>query len=74
MIRIGSLVRHKHSPNKLAQVTAFWDKRDIDYDCPESVAIIGMVRLVYINEEQLGYESSVSRRSLSTNWEVVNDA
>ena len=74
MLRIGNLVRHKYSPNKLAQITAFWTKRDIDPECPESVAIIGMVSLMYINEEQLGHESSVSRRSLSTNWEVVNDA
>ena len=74
MIKVGDLVRHKHNPDKIAQVLAFWDKRDIDYDCPESVAIIGMVRLMYINEEQLGYEGSVSRRAFSVNWEIVRDA
>ena len=74
MIKVGDLVRHKHNLDKLAQVTAFWDKRDIDPDCPESVAIIGMVRLMYINEELMGYESSVSRRTFSVNWEVFNDA
>ena len=74
MIKVGDLVRHKHNHDKLAQVTAFWDKRDIDPDCPESVAIIGMVRLMYINEGNLGYEGSVSRRTFSVNWEVVRDA
>jgi len=73
MIKVGDLVRHKYSPDKLAQITGFWDKRDIDYDCPESVAIIGMVRLIYIDEGSLGHEGSISRRAFSANWEVVND-
>ena len=54
MIRVGSLVRHKHSKDKIAQVIGFWDKRDIDYECPESVAIIGMIRLIYMDETSLG--------------------
>ena len=77
MIKVGALCIRTCAVTKqevLCQIVSLYDKRDIDYECPESVAIIGMVRLVYINEEQLGYESSVSRRSLSTNWEVVNDA
>ena len=73
MIKVGDLVRHKHNQDKLAHVVSFWNKRDIDPDCPESVAIIPMVRLMYINEEQIGYEGSVSRRAVSANWEVVND-
>ena len=73
MIKVGDLVRHKYNPDQLAHVVAFWDKRDIDPDCPESIAIIGMVRLVYISAAQLGYEGSVSRRAISTNWEVVRD-
>ena len=73
MIRIGSLVRHKHNKDKIAQVIGLWTKRDIDYECPESVAIIGMVRLIYIHESSLGHEGSVSRRAFSANWEVLDD-
>ena len=73
MIRIGSLVRHKHNRDKIAQVTGLWDKRDIDYECPESVAIIGMVRLIYMDEGSLGREGSISRRAFHINWEVISD-
>jgi len=73
MIKVGDLVRHKYNPDRLAHVVAFWDKRDIDPDCPESVAIIGMIRLLYIDETTMGHEGSVSRRAFSVNWEVVND-
>ena len=73
MIKVGDLVRHKYNHDKIAQITGFWDKRDIDYDCPESVAIIGMVRLTYLNTEQIGQEGSVSRRGFTANWEVIND-
>ena len=73
MIKIGSLARHKHNKDKLAQVIGLWNKRDIDYECPESVAIVGMVRLIYIDEGSLGREGSVPRRAFHTNWEIITD-
>ena len=74
MIKIGALVRHKYNKDKIGQITALWDKRDIDYECPESVAIIPMVRIIYLNEDQMGQQGSVSRRGFHTNWEVINES
>ncbi len=77
MIKQGTLCVTKASvtdANLLCEVVSTYDKRDIDYDCPESVAIIPMVKAVYLSGENQGKEFRVSRRSFTYRWEVVRDA
>ena len=48
MIKIGTLCRRRlwsdEPIQNLCQVVSIYDHRDIDPECPESVAIIGMVK------------------------------
>ena len=78
MITIGSLCKTKdhilydHN-NLLCEVISTYNKRDIDYECPESIAIIPMVKAVYLSGENQGKQFCVSRKAFSHRWEVVND-
>ena len=75
MIRIGSLCTSKREGNHdLCQVTGLWTKRDIDPECPESVAIIGMVKAVWLSGEMQGKEFNIARRAFTYRWQVVRDA
>jgi hypothetical protein len=58
MINKGDLFQGKawvkgRSP-LLIEVVRTYNKRDIDYDCPESVAIIGMVEAVVLSGPDIG--------------------
>jgi hypothetical protein len=70
----GTLVKYKTDGTILAEVLGTWNKRDIDPDCPESVAIIGMVKFVYASGPELGKERSIKTRNFTHFWEAINDA
>ena len=69
----GTLVKYKTDSTILAEVVGTWNKRDIDPDCPESVAIIGMVKFVYVSGTDIGFERSIRYRDFRAYWEVIND-
>ena len=69
----GTLVKYKTDATILAEVIGTWNKRDIDPDCPESVAIIGMVKFVYVSGPDMGRERSIKTRNFTHYWEVIND-
>ena len=73
MIKIGKLAKYKTDDEVLAQIMSTYNKADIDPDCPESVAIIGMVRIMYLSGPQQGRESSVRTKNFYHFWEVIND-
>ena len=78
MITTGTLCRTKSHilydhVNLLCEVISTYNKRDIDYECPESVAIIPMVKAVYLSGENQGKVFRVSRIAFSHRWEVVRD-
>ena len=74
-MKVGDLVQW-HSPEGtfLAEIAAFWNKRDIDYDCPESVAIIPMVRVIVLTGEDAGKSLTIRRSIFSKKFLMVNQA
>jgi hypothetical protein len=78
MIQKGKLFKRKtpasieHATATLCQVSATFDKPDIDPECPESVAIVGMVRVVYLDGPEQGREITMRRRSFNRSWECAD--
>ena len=70
----GTLVKYKTDGTILAEVVGTWNKRDIDPDCLESVAIIGMVKLLYVSGPNIGTERSIQTRNFYHFWEVINES
>ena len=62
------LYTHRLSPDRICQVVGKWDKRDIDPDCPLSVAIVTMYRVVYLTGEDIGKERSVRATQFNRLW------
>lgn len=65
MIKKGKLYRYAENGNikqPLVEVNATWNKPDIDPQCPESVAIVGMVTFTYLSGPKIGKSRSVSRK------------
>lgn len=50
-------------PDTLVQIERTYDKRDIDPDCPMSVAIIPMVEVFVLSGEKMGRKLKWSRQS-----------
>ena len=73
MIKIGALCKRIHG-SSLCQVVSLYDRRDIDFECPESVAIVGMVKFIYLTGEAQGKTFKTKRSDFNSRWEVVNDA
>ncbi len=65
----GRATVESDAPPCLLEVVRTYNKRDIDYDCPESVAIIGMVEVVILSGPDIGkvrrYRRSQFRRVFS---------
>ena len=72
MINTGKLFKHKTDKSTLCEVLRTWNKADIDPDCPESVAIVGMVRIVLLSGSDMGKEKTYRRTSFNRSWEVAN--
>ena len=76
MIKIGALCRRTCATTNqevLCQITSLYNKRDIDYDCPESVAIIPFVKAIWLSGENQGQEFRSARRNFYRTWEVISD-
>ena len=64
---------HSSSP-LLVEVVSTYDKRDIDYDCPESVAIIGMVEAVILSGPDIGKTRRYRRKGFNRIFTRVEEA
>ena len=58
----------------LVEVVCTYDKRDIDYDCPESVAIVGMVEAVVLNGPDIGKNRKYQRLQFRRLFMPVEEA
>ena len=58
----------------LVEVLRTYDKRDIDYDCPESVAIVGMVEAVVLNGPDIGKNRKYQRLQFRRLFMPVEEA
>ena len=77
MIKVGALCRRTcgaTGAQVLCQITSLYDKRDIDYECPESVAIVPFVKAIWLSGENQGQEFRSARRNFYRTWEVISDA
>ena len=78
MIKSGKLFKTKREDrltgnNELCEVISTYNKADIDPECPESVAIVGMVKAVWLSGPHMGKTFRSTRRNFGNNWEVVSD-
>ena len=77
MIKVGALCIRTCAVTKqevLCQIISLYDKRDIDPECPQSIAIVGMVKAMWMSGPHLGKEFRVSRKTFNYRWEAVNDS
>ncbi|OUU31128.1 MAG: hypothetical protein CBB97_00365 [Candidatus Endolissoclinum sp. TMED37] len=56
------------------EVIGTYDKRDIDYECPESVAIIPMVTVLVLSGPNIGTKHSHSRRQFRRLFTEIKEA
>ena len=76
MIEVGALCKRTCAvtgKNLLCQIISLYNWRDIDYDCPESVAIVPFVKAVWLSGENQGREFKSARRNFRRTWEVIDD-
>ncbi len=73
MIKVGKLAKYKTDDTVLVEIVSTYNKADIDPNCPESVAIIGMVKVMYISGSEQGKHRALSTRNFYHFWEVIND-
>lgn len=76
-MKVGDLCKsrpHHSEKEYLCQIVSFYDKRDIDYDCPESVAIVPMVKAIWLTGNCQGQVFRSARRSFYRSWEVISDS
>ncbi len=60
--------------NCLVEVVRTYNKRDIDPECPESVAIIGMVEIIVLSGTDIGKTMRYPRRSFHRIFRRVEGA
>lgn len=58
----------------LVEVVRTYDKRDIDPECPESVAIVGMVEMVILSGPDIGKTKRYRRRRFHQVFLPVEEA
>ena len=76
MIKIGNLYQCQ-DPDVglvLCEVVSTYNKPDIDPVCPESVAIIGMVKAMWMSGPHIGKTFAVSRKTFNYRWSASNDS
>ena len=76
MIEVGALCMrtcHITKEKELCEIVSLYDKRDIDPECPESVAIIPFVKAVWLTGGSQGHPFFSSRRNFRRAWEVISD-
>jgi len=76
MIKVGTLCRTKpesiDAGKNLCEILSTWNKRDIDPECPQSIAIIGMVKAIWLTGPNQGQEFSRSQKNFRLAMEVVS--
>ena len=76
-MKIGDLCKSRpyHSEEEqLCQIVSLYDKRDIDYECPESVAIVPFVKAIWLTGDNQGNHFRSARRNFRRAWQVISDA
>ena len=76
MIKVGALCKrtcYVTGEQELCQIVSLYDKRDIDSDCPESVAIVPFVKAVWLTGGNQGNHFRSARRNFYRAWEVISD-
>ena len=73
MIKPGTLCRRIHGSQNLCQVVSLYNHTDIDPECPESVAIIGMVKFVLLSGDDIGRKFKQKRTDFNYRWQIVKD-
>ena len=76
-MKVGDLCKsrpHHSDSGYLCQILSFYDKRDIDYECPESVAIVPMVKAIWLTGTCQGQVFRSARRNFYRSWEVISDS
>ena len=77
MIEVGALCRrtcYVTGAQQLCQIISLYDKRDIDPECPESVAIIPFVKAIWLTGDNQGNQFKSARRNFRLAWEVISDS
>ena len=76
MIKVGALCMRTCAVTKeemLCEIVSLYDKRDIDYYCPESVAIVPFVKAMWLNGDHQGQVFRSARRNFTRTWKVISD-
>lgn len=74
--KVGTLCARKCAvtgTQELCQIVSLYDKRDIDYECPESVAIVPFVKAVWLTGGNQGNHFRSARRNFRRAWEAISD-
>ena len=78
MVKKGELYRLRSLAGKQVQlfveVLRTWNHRDIDPDCPESVAIVGMVEIMVLTGSNIGEKQKYRSSGFSRKFERISAA
>ena len=58
----------------LCEVVSMYDKRDIDPYCSQSVAIVSMVKAMWMSGPHIGKTFTMTRKTFNQRWRLTNDA
>lgn len=70
-MKVGTLCQLKERPEALCEIVNTWNKRDIDPDCPQSVAIISMVTYRVLSTDRIGEEHSCTLGIFKWKWRIA---
>lgn len=78
MIKAGNIFRLRNEDwdtgkVELCEIIHTYNKPDIDPECPESVAIIGMVKAVWLSGPHIGQTFRASRRNFNFSWQILTE-
>ena len=71
MMKIGDLFKSKHTNHSIVEIIKFYNRRDIDDECPLSVAIIPTVVYIVLTGDDMGKEYRCSRRNFGNRFSPV---
>ena len=78
MVKKGELYRLRSLAGEQVQlfveVLRTWNHRDIDPDCPESVAIVGMVEIMVLTGSNIGEKQKYRSSGFSRKFERISAA
>ena len=68
------MTRFGNSSEDIVRVESTYDKRDIDPECPESVAIVGMVKVTILTGDNIGKCSTYRRSTFNKIFKALEDS